>query len=63
MYNNIFKTAVIDCDVSHRFIKSVTHPLSFPCQGKDVFPVLSKGRIRVGLPINKGNRTISSILS
>ena len=36
MYNNIFKTAVIDCDVSHRFIKSVTHPQSFPCQGKEV---------------------------
>ena len=54
MYNNIFKTAVIDCDVSHRFIKSVTHPQSFPCQGKDVmFPALSKGRVREGLPINK----------
>ncbi len=62
MYNNIFKTAVIDCDVSHRFIKSVTHPLSFPCQGC-VFPALSKGRVRVGLPINKGTRAISSILS
>ena len=32
MYSNIFKTAVIDCDVSHRFIISVTHPQSFPYQ-------------------------------
>ena len=52
MYNNIFKTAVIDCDISYRFIKPVTHPLSFPCQGQ-LFPALSKGRVRVGLPINK----------
>ena len=47
MYNNIFKTAVIDCDVSYRFIKSVTHPQSFPCQGKDVIITpFDKGSIK-----------------
>ena len=62
MYNNIFKIAVIDYYVSHRFIKSVTHPLSFPCQGKNVFPALSKGRVRVGLPIKSIGRLKSTLL-
>ncbi len=47
MYNNIFKIAVIDYYVSHRFIKSVTHPQSFPCQGKDVIITpFDKGSIK-----------------
>ena len=46
MYTHIFKTAVIDYYVSHRYIEPVTHPQSFPCQGKEV----------IITPFNKGSR-------
>ena len=55
MYNNIFKIAVIDYYVSHRFIKSVTHPQSFPCQGKEVIitPFDKGSRLCCGFVITK----------
>ena len=51
MYTHIFKTAVIDYYVSHRYIEPVTHPLSFPCQGQNSLP-FRKG---IWLSISKGH--------
>ena len=47
MNTHIFKTAVIDYYVSHRYIEPVTHPQSFPCQGKEVcsLPLAMEGSI------------------
>ena len=68
MYNNIFKTAVIDCDVFHILIESVTHPQSFPCQGKEMIitPFDKGSRLCCsfvitkpeGLPITKGKKYV-----